>query len=141
VNARAREARGAKSPGRSGLAAAAVVGLAAAACGGGGAEAVELGLVNRTGVPVGIYANGAWIGTYPVDAEASAIPIRGRGGPPWTIEVRDAAGITLGAFEVDGSAGAGTRFDTPCGTIWTWAGDRDDLDIDEDPAQRSSDCG
>jgi hypothetical protein len=123
--------------------------LGVAACGSGAGEAVEIGLVNRTGVPVGVYANGGWMGTYPVDAEISSVPVRGRGGPPWTVEVRDPADVVLGSFEVDeaaveaagGGEALGARFDTPCGTVWVWLGPRtDDLGIDVAPAARDTTC-
>jgi hypothetical protein len=144
-----RRAGGIRWHGRWGIAVAAAMSLGAVACGGGNGDAVEIGLVNRTGVPVGVYANGGWMGTYPVDAEISSVPVRGRGGPPWTVEVRDPADNVLGSFLVDEAAVAAAeggeatveRFDAPCGTVWTWLGSRtEEHGIDADAAPRSSSC-
>lgn len=65
-----------------------VAGLVAAACLPTAAPGEpRIHLENASDDPVGLYVNGGWVGTYQPGATI-AVPLFGRGGPPFDIEVR-----------------------------------------------------
>ena len=68
-------------------------GASAAACLPIGGE-VRVHIENQTDVPVGVYVNGGWVGTYPAGAETS-VPIAGHGGPPYTVGSEGPDGAVL----------------------------------------------
>lgn len=88
-------------------------------------DAVPIRIQNDTNVPVGLYVNGDWLGTYPAGANTTVSfdrPIAA----PWAVELRspsDAALLRLdangGALEAarDGRYGAGESIGLPCGEL------------------------
>jgi len=78
-------------------------------------------LENGTDVPIAVYVNGGWVGTYPPGTRTD-VPIGGHGGPPYAIEVRTPSGVVLTQLGVSpadiangGSVGAGASM--PCGEV------------------------
>jgi hypothetical protein len=96
---------------------------------GGGAVpsgAAMIGMVNATSVPVAMHVNGIWVGTYPAWSEQPAIPLFGRGGPPWDVQFRTADDHVVGNLEVGGpdDGGSSSDWQSTCGRFVTWSGER-----------------
>ena len=82
-------------------------------------------LDNLTNEPAAVEVNGAWVGTY-APQTSTAIPLQGRGAPPYVVTVRKANGTELISLDVtaddvnaatDGSGGTAAMAELACGTI------------------------
>jgi hypothetical protein len=96
---------------------------------GGGAVpsgAATIGMVNATSGPVAIYVNGVWVGTYPAWSEERAIPVFGRGGPPWNVQFRTPGDLVVGGLEIGGidDGGSSSDWQSTCGRFVTWSGEQ-----------------
>jgi hypothetical protein len=122
--------------GRRGLAALVVGAAALNGCGTGIPDAsgdgapVPIRIENATTVPVGLYLNGDWVGTYPAGA-ATTVSIGRPVAPPWTVELRspsDAVLLRLNADDValqaarDGRYGVAGSLGLPCGELTALVG-------------------
>ncbi len=108
---------------RRGLAAIVVAVVALAGC--TTADSVPITLQNATTVPVGLYVNGDWRGTYPAGADTTVAVAHAAPGP-WTVELRSPTDAVLlrlrandGALEAarDGRYGVGESRGLPCGEL------------------------
>jgi hypothetical protein len=99
-----------------------------AGCSGPGS--VPIKIQNATTVPVGLYLNGDWLGTYPPGANAT-VPVDPTVPSPWTVELRspsDAVLLRLRANEDalqaarDGRYGVGESVGRPCGVLTALVG-------------------
>ena len=66
----------------------------------GASRATPIVLENRTDVPVGLYVNGGWAGTFPAGGTGDA-SVGGHGAPPYTVEVRSSSNAVLMTVTVD----------------------------------------
>lgn len=91
---------------------------------------VPVRIQNETSVPVGLYVNGTWVGTYPSGADTTVQvdrPIE----QPWIVELRsptDAVLLTLNpspgtlADARSGRYGVGESLGLPCGVLTALVG-------------------
>ena len=100
---------------------------------------ISVTIENDTGVPVGLYVDGAWVGTYAPGAQV-AVPLPVRDRFPITVELRSPSDAVLVAVALSedqhaaaeaGGYGAGASQGLPCGTLTLVVGR---LDSGEAPA-------
>jgi len=98
--------------------------------------AATVAMVNATSVPVAIHVNGVWVGTYPAWSEQRAIPVFGRGGPPWDVQFRTPDDLVVGGLDVGGpeAGGSSSEWSSTCGRFVTWWGEPPDHIPALDPA-------
>lgn len=104
--------------------------------------ALTLGLDSGLDRPALLYVNDEWVGTFPAGGQRDDITTGAHGGPPWRIEARTDAGVTLVAFEVAGEAALpdGAAVATSCGDISVWAGEARPAALEPDAASDLSPC-
>ena len=99
--------------------------LAVASCGLLPGSGPMVRLDNMTNEAAAVDVNGAWVGTY-APRTSTAIPLHGRGAPPYLVSVRLATGSELTSMELtaedlrvaaDGSGGAAVLAEFACGTV------------------------
>jgi hypothetical protein len=76
----------------------------------GASRATPIVLENLTDVPVGLYVNGGWAGTFPAGGRGDA-SVGGHGDPPYTVEVRSSSNAVLMTVTVN--AAQATTLDQP----------------------------
>jgi hypothetical protein len=82
-----------------------------------------MGFANTTDIPIAVYVNGSWAGTFAPDTTSESVRLEGDDGARWRIEFRMASGTVLGGWEV-GAETATKRIVTPCGILEAWVGAR-----------------
>lgn len=112
---------------------------------GPGADRVQL--ENETDVPIGVYLNEAWVGTYPAGATAT-IALVGHRGPPFAVSIRTAVGESLLEESISAEDmrrareegfGWSSAPSQPCGSIRLTFGDVEHLEED-DPGIEPGPC-
>lgn len=104
--------------------------------------ALTLGLYSGLDRPALLYVNDEWVGTFPAGGQRNDITTSAHGGPPWRIEARTDAGVTLVAFEVAGEAALpdGAAVATSCGDITVWAGEARPTSLAHQPGSSPVAC-
>ena len=86
---------------------------------------IPVTLDNLTDIPVGLYVNGDWVGTYPAGASTTQT-LGAHGGAPYDVEARSDSGAVLAEVAVNepqavtltgGGMPIGVEQGVPCGVI------------------------
>lgn len=103
---------------------------------------IPVTLDNQTDIPVGLYVNGDWVGTYPAGGSTTQA-LGGHGGAPYDVEVRSDSGAVLAEMAINepqaasltgGGMPIGVDQGVPCGVIRIVVG-MPDPDVEPAPAE------